>query len=125
TVEIPIIWDIVRLSRERHERILEVGNVLSHRFATYHDVLDKYERIPGIINEDVISYKPENPYDLIVSISTMEHVGWDESPKEPSKILKGLENLINMLSDKGKIIMTVPLGYNSFLDNLLKREPSI
>src|SRR5881396_1029660 len=41
-VEIPIVWPIVQ--RVPPERVLEVGNVLSHYFSTRHDVVDKYER---------------------------------------------------------------------------------
>src|SRR3990172_4116095 len=73
-VETPIIWSIVKRSKEAN--ILEVGNVLSHYFDTNHDVLDKYERAPGVINEDVVEFKSNKRYDLIVSISTLEHVGW-------------------------------------------------
>jgi hypothetical protein len=38
-------------------------------------VLDKYEQAPGVINEDVVSFSPPQKYDLIVSVSTLEHVG--------------------------------------------------
>jgi len=50
TVEVPIVWDIVRAHRGK--RILEVGNVLSHYFPVKHAVLDKYEKFKGVMNED-------------------------------------------------------------------------
>jgi hypothetical protein len=84
-VEVPIIWDIVREHYRQGKRVLEVGNVLSHYFRIFHDVLDKYEVAEGVINQDVVDFKPAWKYDLIVSISTLEHVGWDEEPKEPEK----------------------------------------
>lgn len=121
SVEIPIIWNIVTTYKKQNKRILEVGNVLSYRFKIDHDVLDKYEKVPNLINEDVISFRPKRPYDIIVSISTMEHVGWDEIPKEPSKFLKSLANLNECLSPNGMIVMTLPLGYNTFIDDLLSK----
>ena len=44
-----------------------------------HDVLDKYEKGNNVINDDVVSFSTEVKYDLIVSVSTLEHVGWDEN----------------------------------------------
>jgi len=117
-VEIPIIQDIVKKSQGK--RILEVGNVLSRYFRTKHDVLDKYEKADNVINEDAVNFQPSEKYNLIVSVSTIEHVGWDEYPREPNKILKTIEHLKNILSAGGKMIVTLPLGYNSEMDKFLK-----
>lgn len=117
TVEIPIIWEMVKQQREN--RILEVGNVLSHYFPVNHDILDKYEKAEGVINNDVVDYMSSEKYDLIVSISTLEHVGFDEEKKEPEKILHAVDNLKKCLSDNGKIAVTLPLGYNPELDRFL------
>ena len=57
----------------------------------------------------------------IVSISTMEHVGWDETPRDPKKIPLALENLTTRcLAPGGEIVVTLPIGYNTYLDKLLK-----
>jgi len=117
-VEIPIIWDIYE--KNKGKRILEVGNVLSHYFRVDHDIVDKYERAEGVINEDVVNFEPSKKYDLIISISTLEHVGWDETPREPSKVLKAIEHLKNLLSPCGKMVVTLPLGYNPEVDKSLK-----
>ncbi len=116
-VELSIVWDFV----ERHDgaQILEVGNVLSHYFSIDHDVVDKYERAARVINQDIVDYQPEQKYDLIVSISTLEHVGWDEQPRDPLKIPKAVDNLERLLKPGGKMLLTFPLGYNSYLDELL------
>lgn len=116
-VEIPIIWDLVR--KENPQRVLELGNVLHHYLPAKHDVLDKYEKGSAVINEDVVSYKAKKKYDLIVSISTLEHVGWDERVKEPGKTLRGIENLQKLLSSRGKIVFTFPPNYNHYLDKFL------
>ncbi|MBU2476822.1 hypothetical protein KKG83_05105 [Candidatus Micrarchaeota archaeon] len=116
-IEIPIIWTMVK--KHNAKEVLEVGNVLSHYFNVKHDVIDKYEKTKGIINKDIVNFKPSKKYSLIVSISTLEHIGF-EKEINPKKALKALENLkSNCLASKGKLIVTFPLGFNSFLDNLL------
>lgn len=116
-VEVPVIWEMVK--KYHGKKILEVGNVLSHYFSFSHDILDKYEKGEGVINQDIVGFKPAGKYDLIVSISTLEHVGWDENPRDPGKVLRAVENLRNCLVSKGKMIITLPLGYNPPMDELL------
>lgn len=116
-VEIPIVWDI--LQRSRNVRILEVGNVLRHYFPVVHDCVDKYEKAPGVINQDVVDYRAD-PYDLIVSISTLEHVGWDEEPRDPEKILKAIANLRSLTAPGGRIVITLPITHNPHVDAYLK-----
>ena len=120
-VEIPIVWKFVKSCR-KDQKILEVGNVLSYRFNVSHDILDKYEEIDNVINEDVVNYNPPYKYDLIVSISTLEHVGYDEELKEPMKIIKSLLNLKRILSSNGKLVVTLPLGQNKEMDSLITKK---
>lgn len=109
-----------KLQSCRRGRILEVGNVLSHYMRCEHDIVDKYEKAEGVLNEDVVDFQPPGRYDLIVSISTLEHVGWDEEPREPNKVLRALENLeTRCLAPGGQIVVTAPLGYNPEMDRLL------
>lgn len=119
-VEIPIIWDIIK--QHKGKKILEVGNVLSNYFTVKHDILDKYEKSYGVINQDIVDFKPNRKFDLIVSISTLEHVGWDEIPKEPLKILSAIKNMIDLLEPGGKIVVTLPLDYNPAMDRLIKES---
>jgi SAM-dependent methyltransferase len=116
-VEVPIIWHLVQEHQGR--RILEVGNVLSHYFPVTHDIVDKYERAPGVVNQDAVAVTAAAPYDLIVSISTLEHVGWDEQPREPEKLLRAVEHLRGLLAPGGRLVATLPLAYNPFLDAAL------
>ena len=118
-VEIPIVMDMMR--KYRGKNILEIGNVLSHHVKLEHDILDKYETGKGVINKDIVEFKSEKKYDLIISISTLEHVGWDEKPRDDKKIPRPIDNMKTLISSGGGTIMiTVPLGYNPTLDNLLK-----
>lgn len=116
-VEIPIFWEQVK--KYQGKEILEVGNVLSHYFPVEHDIVDKYEKEPGVINQDIVDFKPGKKYDLIVAISTLEHVGWDERPRKHKKFVRALENLKKLQTKRGKIMMSLPLGYNPHVDILL------
>ena len=133
-VEIPIARGF--LEGACPDRVLEIGNVLSHYGAVSHMVVDKYEQAEGIRNEDVCDFKSDKKYELILSISTLEHVGWDEEPKDESKVLRAFENLRRLLAPGGRLVVTIPLGYNPSLDRMidegripfaertcLKREP--
>ena len=112
-VEIPVIAAAVRAARGR--RVLEVGNVLGHYGDYYHDVIDKYERAPGVRNVDVLDLQPDTPYELIVSISTLEHVGFDDEPRDPQRAVAAVGHLRNLLAPGGRLLATVPVGYNPAL----------
>lgn len=120
SVEVPIVYGLV--SAHPPDRVLEIGNVLRHYFPVTHDVVDKYEQAPGVINQDVVDYRPAKTYDLIVAISTLEHVGWDEEPRDPEKVLRAIDNLKACLAPGGRIVVTMPIGENSHLDRLLWEE---
>ena len=120
TVEIPIARGF--LAAHEGQEILEVGNVLSHYLPVTHDILDKYEVADGVISEDVLCFAPRKQYDLIISISTLEHIGYDEDPKDPGKVINAVENLAGLLAPGGVMMATVPLGYNPEFDRLLKQR---
>lgn len=118
-VEIPIAHKIVK--QYKGKNVLEVGNVLAYYYPILHDVLDKYEILPGVINEDVISFKGNKKYDLIISVSTMEHVGWTYGEERDSgKFLRGIHNLKRSLKKGGKMVVTFPLYYRDDLSKLIK-----
>lgn len=114
TVEVPIVTEYLR--ERRGGRILEVGNVLHHYLDVNHDVVDKYEQHPRVRNVDVVEFAPETRYDLIVSISTLEHVGFDEERSQPDKPVRAVAHLAGLLAPGGMLVVTVPLGYNPHLD---------
>jgi len=120
SIEIPIAFNFIKNYDSKN--ILELGNVLSHYVSVEHDILDKYEKAHGVTNEDVVDFKTSKKYDLIISISTIEHIGWDEEIKDPLKVLKALENLKKHLNKGGKIIATFSIGYNLNIDKLLKQN---
>ena len=120
-IEIPIAGAFLN-SLAKNSKILEVGNVLeNYGFKkNKRDVLDKYDPAPHVLNEDVISFIPKAKYDAIVSISTLEHVGWDEDVRDPNKIIAAVKNLTeNCLAAGGYMLVTIPLGYNTYFDDQL------
>ncbi|OGJ71174.1 hypothetical protein A2424_02845 [Candidatus Peribacteria bacterium RIFOXYC1_FULL_54_13] len=118
-LEVAVMLDMVNAVAARNGSILEIGNVLSHYANVCHDVLDKYEKGTNVIHEDVVTYAPQKTYDLICSISTIEHVGWDEDPKDSLKIVRALQNLKQLLSPGGMLIVSVPIQYNPHMDELI------
>lgn len=118
SVEVAIALRYLR--RNRGGRVLEVGNVLGHYTAVSHDVVDKYEVAAGVHNVDVLDFRPEGMYDLIVSVSTLEHVGWDEDVREPDKPVRAVAHLKEMLAPGGTLLATLPLGYNPHADSVAR-----
>ena len=114
-VEIPIALNF--LKNIPSDQILEIGNVLSHYTDVNHKIVDKYEKGTNVLNEDIISF--QGKFDRIISISTFEHVGFDEEGKDASKVKIAFEHIKTLLTDEGIALITVPMGYNSFLDNML------
>lgn len=109
-VEVAIALNL--LSEAKEKRVLEIGNVLSHYTNMKRDVLDKYEKGAGVIQQDVVNFTPSAKYDLIISISTLEHVGFDEEPKDPEKFAAAIKNVQSMLAPGGRLFFTIPIAYN-------------
>ena len=93
-------------------RVLELGHVLSHYvdpsnygFAS-HTVVDKYETsaMANVHNVDIVDFESDALFDLIVSVSTIEHIGWDESPRDPEKVLLALQCMQGLLSADPEIL---------------------
>jgi SAM-dependent methyltransferase len=119
-VEVPIVRAIV--DRRGAGRLLEIGNVLSHYGEGHHVVVDKYERAPGVLNRDVLELADLGRFELIVAISTLEHVGWDEEPRDPEKAVKAVDGLRALLAPGGRLVVTVPVGYHPGLDAALRNR---
>jgi SAM-dependent methyltransferase len=120
-VEVPVARRV--LSQHAGGRVLEVGNVLSHYGPVEHEVVDKYERGEGVANVDVLDLPPRPEYDLVLTISTLEHVGRDELPRDPARAVAALEHLRRLLRPGGVLFATVPVGYNPELDRALAAGP--
>lgn len=97
---------------------LEVGNVLGY----YHPgaietVVDRYEEADHVTNVDVLDYQPPAPLDYIVSVSTLEHVGWDgQEERDLRKAPLAVQHLTSHLAPGGRMLITIPLGAHPGLD---------
>lgn len=108
-VELPIAF---RFMDGQHGDGLEVGNVTSHYRPAAHRIVDRYE--PGVENIDV--FDVTDRFDWIVAISTLEHVRWDEEPKNAEGAGNALRHLQSLLRPAGRMLVTVPFGWHPFLD---------
>ena len=118
-VEVPVAGEFLR--RFAGKRVLEVGNVTPHYLDTGHTILDKFESGPGIINEDIADFAPSERFDLILSVSTFEHIGFDDEADGDSgkKISQAIATCRSLLAADGQFVLTLPLGYNPALDRMI------
>lgn len=98
-------------------RGLEIGNVLGHYGHRGHDVVDLYEVSPGVRNIDV--FDVEGRWDWLVSISTVEHVGW---PHDSMAALSALDHMRSLVHRSGSMLVTVGLGQHTALDDAIYRD---
>jgi hypothetical protein len=85
-----------------------------------HTVVDKYEVATGVFNADVCDMALGKQFSLVISVSTLEHVGWDETPQVQPKVLKAWSVMRDHLLPGGRMFVTVPMGYNHYLDVCLR-----
>jgi hypothetical protein len=116
---IPIAWSMIEKYRRKNKEILEIGNTLSYIFKIDHDVVDKYEIMDGVMNVDVVDFNSSKKYGLIISILTLQGVGLNESPPEPTKVLRAIENLKRHLAHEGEIVVIHGFGENKDMDKLI------
>lgn len=109
-------------------KVLELGNVMSyydpHRgdpdFYSSYVVVDKYERSPSVLNIDFVDYQTKELYDAFISISTFEHIGWDETPKDEAKVMRALKRIDDLVARKENVLVSFPLGYHPTLDAIVR-----
>lgn len=116
-VEVPVAR---RFLEDRGGRVLEVGNVMGHYGPADWDVVDRFEPGPRVRNCDVVEFRPEIPFDALLSISMIEHIGYDDERVDSGgRILAALAHMRDVcLAPAGRMLVTAPLGYNPFLDAL-------
>lgn len=119
TVEVPLARHV--LEQRRPRSVLEIGNVLrNYRLdalqGVEHAVVDLYEQVDDVLNEDARTYRAGRRFEAVVSVSTLEHVGFDEPEQDPDGPVRVLETMREHLADDGVLLITVPLGYNPGLD---------
>lgn len=111
SIEIPIIKYFIDCYNPKN--ILEVGNVSNYYYTYFKEIIkdkivvDKYENFDKVINKDIIDFTSNIKFDMIISISTFEHMN---TP------LTNISYVItNLLSNNGYFIFTFPIGYSKEL----------
>ena len=126
-IEIPIAFNFLA-NLDNKGNILEVGNVLSNYENSLSEylgikprrIVDKFEIDINVDNVDLMDIPPEEKYDAIVSISTVEHIGQGVAPAEAygeqttvrdlEAPLKAIAKIYDLLIVGGKALITVPFG---------------
>jgi SAM-dependent methyltransferase len=124
-VEIP--WVLSRYQGER--RVLDVGSanavpfylqhLIARNIAELHGVDLSSRRVPGIrmTQADVRHMPfPDASFDLVMCVSTLEHIGLDnrgydlEAPLEARGDLAAMVEIRRVLDPSGRLLITVPFG---------------
>lgn len=124
SVEIPVVKELLSMIVKDGYRIgdvIEVGDTLRHYCCGFYGtrpwtVVDAFERGKGVINEDVLRYKPSEPARLVVSVSTIEHVGIDDGKSDPVYAIEAVMRMKTWLVAGGELVCTWESGYNENLD---------
>lgn len=112
-VELPVAREA--LAAADPARTIEIGNVASHYFPASHRIVDKYETAPGVENIDLFEIQERGAYDLVLCVSTLEHVGWDEPVRDPVPAIDAVARLRELVAPGGRLLVTIPVGYHPTL----------
>ena len=143
-IEVSIAFDFL-LTAPKSATILEVGNVLSFYENILSDfigirsrrIIDKFEYDLGVEQIDLMDLPSTEKYDVIVSVSTVEHIGQGLEPsgsygesiyiRDLEYPLKAICKIYDLLALNGKALITVPFGklldgewYIQFSENYLE-----
>ena len=121
-VEIPIVMRKLDEYLDAKKQVFEIGNVMQNYHKREWEILDKFEKEDNVINKDIVDYKTDKRYDLIICVSTIEHIGFDDNLKDDDRISSAILNMKNMLKKDGELIITFPLGYNPNADKLVEKN---
>jgi len=112
-VELPVAREALAVADPA--RTIEIGNVTSHYFPARHRIVDKYEGAPGVENIDLFEIPEREAFDLVLCVSTLEHVGWDEPVRDPVPALDAVVRLKELAAPGGRVLVTIPVGYHPTL----------
>jgi len=125
SIEIPLTKHLIKkyMSQFKSPKVLEIGNTLVHYEndnKIERKVVDRYEKYQNVINEDIEEFESNHKFDLIFSISTLEHVGSDYGElKEKEKFLRVIDKIKNLLNEGGVFIITLPIFYKEQVDKYI------
>lgn len=130
-VELPIAFNFLAKfisNNDKVNKILEVANVLYYYENSLSEyigirprrIVDKFEQALGIDNVDCMDLQSEEKYQVIVSVSTVEHIGQGVEPSSGSygekSAVRDLETPLKAIAKIYDCITTrrQSLNYSSF-----------
>lgn len=117
-IEMP--WGRRLLARARG-RTLEVGNCTQRIWPDLprRDIVCQYDELGGtqtVHREDICYFDRGVRYNLIVSLSTFEHVGNEYGPYIDSKAIEAVTHCMRLLAPRGRLAFTIPCGFHGALE---------
>lgn len=104
-------------------RPLEVGAVLPHYIPGWpkrkHEVIDLNEQFPAVVNADVLTYEPIGQHDLVLCISTLDHLC------NADEVVTAVKRMKSWVNRGGLLYATIPanqpskVGGGQWLDDLV------
>lgn|SRR5574337_148190 len=119
-LEIAIASYYIKETYKNNHSVIEWGNVMAcNGFEVKHDIVDIVE---GPIKEDWEFWQPKRHYDLLVSISSLEHINMGDynQPKTGIDKLIRIGKRISSIAKSALIIL--PLHYNLEMDQLILND---
>ena len=114
TVELPILFRLLAQAEQAGQTVLEVGAVSPYYRQVEHEVCDPYDEKATL---PVSLFDVADPYDVVVSISTLEHVGLPEYGSQSSDPGLALEAVAHLKAlARHLLLFTIPLGHHAELD---------
>lgn len=110
-------------------RVLEVGNTSQRSYPDLplRDIVCRYDELGGrypVYHEDIISWDAGVRYDLIVSLSTLEHVGHDyDEVMDNGKAIRAVVHCMQLLVPGGEFVFTIPCAFHGSLEFWLVDRP--
>jgi len=118
-VEVSIAMNLVNQAA----RVIEVGAVLPHYIPGWpdcgHEVIDLHEEFPFVTNADVLTHEPDGFCDLVICISTLDHL------LDAQQVKTAVRRMKSWLTTGGKLFATLPanqpadVGGGPWLDKLI------
>jgi len=113
--------------RFKGQYILEVGNTLHQYIGGYHLCVDQFDPEQRVIQKDILGFEAFGAFDLVISISTIEHIGYDTTyhgneKKEGWRAVQATRHCYNLMRDGGSLLATWDIGANPFLDLAIEQK---
>lgn len=120
-VEVPIAWQFIveHAPMIEHVRGLELGDVMGHYFTHSFTTID-LDPAADALHVDILGDTPlRDDFNLVVSISTVEHVHADTRDGP----LRAIQRLRGLLAPGGAMLVTAAVGAHDRLDDWIMGTP--